>query len=57
MGRLKDVIFDISERVMEACQQGFECREEMDEEFQAIAEEFNVPVSWVYETYSQGDFV
>lgn len=56
MGKMKELVMDISERVMEVAQQGFECREEMEEEFEAIADEFNVPVQFVWDAYNEADY-
>ena len=55
MGYFKSVAIDIEEAVALEVSKGFESRDEMNEVFLEIAQEYDVPVASVWEIYRNAD--
>lgn len=55
MGYFKSVAIDIEEAVALEVSKGFESRDEMNEVFLEIAQEYDVPVTAVWEIYRNAD--
>lgn len=55
MGYFKSVAIDIEEAVALEVSKGFESRDEMNEVFLEIAQEYDVPVAVVWEIYRNAD--
>lgn len=55
MGYFKRVAIDIEEAIALEVKKGFECRDEMNEVFHEIAQEYNVTVGEVWELYYNMD--
>jgi hypothetical protein len=54
MGVMSTIHFDLTERIVEEVNKGFDTRDEMREVFIEIAQDLNVPTSWVWEVFLQG---
>lgn len=55
MGYFKSVAIDIQEAVAQEVSKGFETRDEMNEVFHEIAQEYDVTVDDVYDIYYNRD--
>lgn len=55
MGYFKSVAIDIEEAIAIEVAKGFESRDEMNEVFLEIAQEYDVPVGAVWEIYRDAD--
>jgi len=55
MGYFKTIAIDIQEAIAQEVQKGFECRDEMNEVFVEIAQEYNVTVGEVWSLYYNMD--
>lgn len=55
MGYFKSVAIDIEEAVALEVSKGFESRDEMNEVFIEIAQEYDVPVQAVWSIYREAD--
>ena len=55
MGYFKTIAIDIEEAIAQEVQKGFECRDEMNEVFHEIAQEYDVTVGEVWSLYYNMD--